>query len=101
VGKQVGVFAFSWAAIRANLADVPANATWVQFYGVAILCGIGFTMSLFVGLLAYPDSALLQDETKVGVFLGSLTSALVGLLLLRTTCRESYRSAGSSVEAAR
>ena len=55
VGKQIGVFAFAWAAIRMRLADLPANATWAQLYGVAILCGIGFTMSLFVGLLAFPE----------------------------------------------
>jgi len=54
VGKQVGVFAFSWAVIRAGWADLPANASWAQFYGVALLCGIGFTMSLFIGLLAFP-----------------------------------------------
>jgi Na+:H+ antiporter, NhaA family len=83
VGKQVGVFTFSWAAIKLGLADLPANATWMQFYGVALLCGIGFTMSLFIGLLAFPTSADLQDATKLGVLLGSALSALVGAALLR------------------
>jgi NhaA family Na+:H+ antiporter len=83
LGKQLGVFGFAWAAIRAGLADLPANATWAQLYGVALLCGIGFTMSLFIGLLAFPNSALLQDETKIGVLAGSLLSGLVGWLLLR------------------
>ncbi len=82
VGKQVGVFAFSWAAIRMDVADLPANATWAQFYGVALLCGIGFTMSLFIGLLAFPTSQELQDATKLGVLLGSGLSAVIGAALL-------------------
>ena len=85
VGKQVGVFAFAWAAIKAGLADLPANATWPQLYGVALLCGIGFTISLFIGLLAFPTSADLQDATKLGVLLGSILSGLIGAALLRMT----------------
>jgi Na+:H+ antiporter, NhaA family len=85
VGKQVGVFAFSWLVIRMDWADLPANATWAQFYGVALLCGIGFTMSLFIGLLAFPTSPELQDATKLGVLLGSALSALTGAALLRLT----------------
>jgi Na+:H+ antiporter, NhaA family len=85
IGKQVGVFAFSWAAIRLDWADLPANATWVQFYGVALLCGIGFTMSLFIGLLAFPTSPELQDATKLGVLLGSALSALIGAALMSVT----------------
>jgi Na+:H+ antiporter, NhaA family len=83
VGKQLGVFVFAWAAIRAGLADVPSNASWTQLYGVALLCGIGFTMSLFIGLLAFPASPDLSDATKIGVLAGSLASALGGVLLLR------------------
>ncbi|HYI91262.1 MAG TPA: Na+/H+ antiporter NhaA [Beijerinckiaceae bacterium] len=83
VGKQLGVFVFAWAAIRAGLADVPSNASWPQLYGVALLCGIGFTMSLFIGLLAFPASPDLMDGTKVAVLAGSLASALVGAMLLR------------------
>jgi NhaA family Na+:H+ antiporter len=82
VGKQVGVVAFSWAAIRAGLADLPAHATWRQFYGVAVLCGIGFTMSLFIGLLAFANSPELQDATKIGVLAGSLLSMVAGAALL-------------------
>jgi Na+:H+ antiporter, NhaA family len=85
LGKQLGVFAFSLAAIRAGLADLPANATWAQLYGVALLCGIGFTMSLFIGLLAFPSPPALTDATKIGVLAGSLVSALAGALLLRIT----------------
>ncbi|MDE3177081.1 MAG: Na+/H+ antiporter NhaA [Pseudomonadota bacterium] len=82
LGKQLGVFAFGWAAIRLKLATLPAHATWMQFYGVAILCGIGFTMSLFIGLLAFPDSPPLQDATKLGVLAGSIAAGLLGSALL-------------------
>ena len=82
LGKQLGIFAFAWAAIRTSLADLPTNATWAQLYGVATLCGIGFTMSLFIGLLAFPTSAELQDATKVGVLAGSLAAAAIGAALL-------------------
>jgi Na+:H+ antiporter, NhaA family len=83
LGKQLGVFAFAWGAIRAGLADLPANASWTQLYGVALLCGIGFTMSLFIGLLAFPAAPDLMDATKVGVLAGSLVSAIAGTILLR------------------
>ncbi|MDR6632784.1 NhaA family Na+:H+ antiporter [Phyllobacterium sp. 1468] len=82
VGKQIGVFSFAWLAIKLRLAERPAGTSWLQMYGVATLCGIGFTMSLFIGLLAYADSPLLQDETKLGVLLGSLLSAVFGAFLL-------------------
>jgi Na+:H+ antiporter, NhaA family len=83
VGKQIGVFGFAWVAIRTGLADLPANATWLQLYGVSLLCGIGFTMSLFIGLLAFPQSPFLQDETKIGVLAGSLLAGTIGWLVLR------------------
>jgi len=89
IGKQVGVFGFSWAAIRLGYADVPARATWPQLYGVALLCGIGFTMSLFIGLLAFPGSAELQDATKLGVLVGSGLSAILGAALLSVSKPES------------
>ena len=83
LGKQVGVFLFSWATIRCNLADLPAGASWLQFYGVGLLCGIGFTMSLFIGALAFPGMPEMSDAVKIGVLAGSLLSALSGWLLLR------------------
>jgi NhaA family Na+:H+ antiporter len=92
VGKQIGVFVFAWAAIRMRLADLPANATWAQLYGVAILCGIGFTMSLFIGLLAFPSSAELQDAVKIGVLAGSAASALAGAALLLVSKCERVRA---------
>ena len=87
VGKQVGVFGTAALAIKLRIADLPVAASWPQLYGVAVLCGIGFTMSLFIGLLAFPDPAL-QDEVKVGVLAGSLVSALVGAALLSVAKRE-------------
>jgi NhaA family Na+:H+ antiporter len=80
VGKQVGVFGFSLAAIKLGWAQRPSGTSWLQFHGVAALCGIGFTMSLFINNLAF-DSPLLRDETKIGVLAGSVLSALLGWLL--------------------
>jgi len=80
--KQAGIFLCVWATVKLGLAQRPEHASWPQIYGVALLAGIGFTMSLFIGLLAFPDSAALQDAVKVGVLAGSLVSALVGALVL-------------------
>ena len=90
LGKQVGVFGAAFLAIRLRLACLPVAASWAQLYGVAILCGIGFTMSLFIGLLAFPDPAV-QDEVKLGVLAGSLMSALCGAALLSVKKRGATR----------
>jgi NhaA family Na+:H+ antiporter len=82
LGKQVGVVAASWGAVRLGLGELPEGAGWPAFYGVAVLCGIGFTMSLFIGSLAFADPALMT-ETKLGVFGGSLLSAVLGYWVLR------------------
>jgi NhaA family Na+:H+ antiporter len=82
LGKQIGVFGFAATAIQAGWAQLPKDSTWVQLYGVALLCGIGFTMSLFIGLLAFQNSPTLQDELKIGVLLGSALSAVAGALLV-------------------
>ncbi|MBX8493062.1 Na+/H+ antiporter NhaA [Pseudomonas cichorii] len=84
VGKQIGVFLAAWLAIRAGLAVLPQGSNWVQLYGVALLCGIGFTMSLFIGNLAFPGAAYLVDEVKIGVLMGSGLAAIAGVLLLRS-----------------
>lgn len=81
-GKQIGIFSVVWLTVKLGWADCPRGASWLQVYGVSLLCGIGFTMSLFIGLLAFPDQPALQDAVKVGVLLGSLTSAVVGALVL-------------------
>ncbi len=83
LGKQLGVFGFAWLAIKTGMASLPRHASFTQLYGVALLCGIGFTMSLFIGALAFTDPAAV-DATKIGVLTGSLLSAVVGFLLLRT-----------------
>lgn len=81
-GKQLGVFLTAAAIVRLGWADMPRDASTAQLYGVAVLCGIGFTMSLFIGNLAFGDP-LLIDETKIGVLVGSLASALLGVTILR------------------
>ncbi|WP_299693542.1 Na+/H+ antiporter NhaA [Hydrocarboniphaga sp.] len=86
-GKQIGVFGFCWLAIRSGLAQLPADSSWLQLYGIALLCGIGFTMSLFIGALGFAGLPHLADETKVGVLAGSVLSALAGAVLLRWTVR--------------
>jgi NhaA family Na+:H+ antiporter len=88
VGKQIGVMAAAWIAIRLKLATMPDHASWPQLYGVALLCGIGFTMSLFIGILAFPLSIELQDEVKVGVLAGSLISGALGMIVLALTTRK-------------
>lgn len=81
-GKQLGVFGAMRGAVALGLAEKPAGASWTQLYGVALLAGIGFTMSLFIGALAFADP-LLVEEVKVGVLAGSAASALAGFALLR------------------
>lgn len=81
VGKQVGVLGAIWLADRAGLARKPQSLTWVHVYGAALLCGVGFTMSLFIGELAFSDR-LLIDEAKIGTLLGSLLSGIAGTIML-------------------
>lgn len=82
IGKQWGIFAATALLIKAGLASLPAGATWKQLYGVCIVGGIGFTMSLFIGMLAFND-AQLQLETRVGVMAGSILSGILGYVFLR------------------
>ena len=81
-GKQIGVFLFSFLSVKLKIAEMPSNSNWIKFYGVGILTGIGFTMSLFVGNLAFVDYTNSMDGVKIGVLTGSLLSALVGYFLL-------------------
>jgi len=81
-GKQIGVFLFSFLAVKLKLAEMPTNSNWIKFYGVGILTGIGFTMSLFVGNLAFFDYSNNLDGVKIGVLIGSSLSAIAGYLLL-------------------
>jgi NhaA family Na+:H+ antiporter len=84
LGNQLGVFGFSWLAVKLGLGKLPAGANWTQLYGVALLCGIGFTMSLFISSLAFEQggSAIAVDD-RLGILVGSLLSALAGYLVLR------------------
>jgi len=83
VGKQVGVFGFGWLAIKLGLATLPQHSSWMQFYGVCVLTGIGFTMSLFVDTLAYNDTQIYFQTDKLAVLLGSLFSGLLGYMVLK------------------
>jgi NhaA family Na+:H+ antiporter len=82
-GKPLGVFGATWVGLRCGLARLPGVMTLGQLAAVSVLCGIGFTMSLFIGGLAFPHSPALQDEVKIGVLVGSLLSALGGFVVLR------------------
>ena len=76
------MFSFTWGAIWLGVAERPRDASLGQVYGVCVLCGIGFTMSLFIGLLAFPAAPDLQGGVKVGVLLGSIASAVLGAAIL-------------------
>ncbi len=85
VGKQLGVFLFSYVSIKLKIAKMPSNSNWFNFYGVGILTGIGFTMSLFVGNLAFAENLQYMDGVKIGVLTGSLLSTLAGYFLILLT----------------
>ncbi len=87
VGKQIGVFLFSIVSIKLKIAQMPNNANWLSLYGVGILTGIGFTMSLFVGNLAFVENIEYMDGVKIGVLTGSLLSTLIGYGLLLLTAK--------------
>ncbi|MFC3327271.1 Na+/H+ antiporter NhaA [Mesorhizobium cantuariense] len=82
IGKLVGVFGASALAIRLGFADLPAHAGWSHMIGISLLCGIGFTMSLFIGLLAFASDVALQDAVKVGILAGSFIAAILGAAVL-------------------
>ena len=81
-GKQIGVFVFSYFSVKLKFADKPNNSSWSAFYAVSILTGIGFTMSLFVGNLAFANNLQYMDGVKIGVLIGSLLSTIFGYFLL-------------------
>ena len=84
-GKQLGVFIFSYVSIKLKIAQMPSNSNWYNFYGVGVLTGIGFTMSLFVGNLAFAENLQYMDGVKIGVLTGSLLSTLFGYFLILLT----------------
>jgi NhaA family Na+:H+ antiporter len=91
LGKQLGIFSAVWIAVKAGFAQAPENASWTEIYGVSVLCGIGFTMSLFIGLLAFPGNQAMIDEAKIGILTGSAISAIMGYIILRMTNTHSYK----------
>jgi NhaA family Na+:H+ antiporter len=93
-GKAIGILGATWIAVATGLAQKPAGATWIQIAGLAILGGIGFTMSLFIGTLAFPDPTH-AAQLRLGVLAGSLTSAVVGYVLLRASSRRAVTESAS------
>ncbi|MEJ7685922.1 MAG: Na+/H+ antiporter NhaA [Variovorax sp.] len=87
-GKQLGIMTAVGIVLMTGMGRLPKDASWLQMYGVSLLCGIGFTMSLFIGLLAFPTPEL-QEATKLGVLLGSGVCGLQGWLVLRFSARAS------------
>jgi len=100
VGKQIGVMAFVFAAVRLGIARLPNGVTWAQIYGVAVLAGIGFTMSLFIGTLAFADPSH-GAAVRIGVLAGSISSAVLGYAILRMALPQRVRveAAGATVGA--
>ena len=84
IGNQLGIFGFGWAAVKLGLAQLPSEVSWRQLHALSLFAGIGFTMSLFIGNLAFNDPAVV-NQVKIGVLSGSLISALSGYLLLRAS----------------
>jgi len=82
LGKQIGVFSFSWIAIKSGFASLPKGSSWMQLYGVSILTGIGFTMSLFIGSLAFPSDQAYQYTDKLAILVGSFAAGIIGYLVL-------------------
>lgn len=94
LGKQFGILGFSWLAVRMKLAELPKDAGWPEFYGVCMVAGIGFTMSLFIGALAFVNPAQ-QMEMRLAVIVGSLLSGLFGAFLLWMVCSRKNKTLGS------
>jgi NhaA family Na+:H+ antiporter len=84
LGKQIGIFLFSRLAVALGFAEMPAELGWPQLYGAGLLAGIGFTMSLFIGTLAFPEAGSAAG-VRIGVIAGSLLSGICGFLILRLT----------------
>jgi len=85
-GKQIGIFFFAWGAIKLRLANKPHNTSWFELYAISIIAGIGFTMSLFIGGLAFVDPKM-QADMRLGVMIGSLLSLIFGVLAILASIR--------------
>lgn len=99
IGKQVGVFSFAWVLIRLGWAKLPNYSSWLELYGVACICGIGFTMSLFLGTLAFQeDNAIYLIKVRLGVLTGSVLSGLIGALILYLAGLKKEKIGGRKLE---
>lgn len=87
VGKLIGVFGAALVVVKLGIARLPSGANWQQMFGIAALCGIGFTMSLFIGLLAFARDPILQDEVKIGILAGSFIAGILGAVVLASVPR--------------
>jgi len=102
VGKQIGVFGAAWLTIKSGLAPKPEVVSWTQLYAMSLLCGIGFTMSLFIGSLAFenlPPGEALDAPVRLGELAGSIVSAVTGFLLLRFSPRAEQPMAAVGAQA--
>jgi NhaA family Na+:H+ antiporter len=93
LGKQLGVFGFTWASVALGFAAAPAGARWGKVYGVSVVAGIGFTVALFIANLAFARVPHLLNEARLGVLVGSLVSGVVGTLVLRAMPMRAPRTA--------
>ncbi len=98
LGKQIGVFGFSWLAIKLKITSLPEGSNWLMLYGVSILTGIGFTMSLFIDSLAFVDDTLFAYTDKLAILVGTLTSATIGYIVLRYALKKSSTSKETETE---
>ena len=89
VGKQIGVFFFCWLGVKIGLAQLPKGASWLSLYGVAVLTGIGFTMSLFIGSLAFEETGVNQAaDERLGIIVGSLVSSILGYFIIKASLKK-------------
>lgn len=95
IGKQIGIFGTVWLCVKSGLCAMPSNTNWSQIYAMAVVCGIGFTMSLFIGGLSF-EGIEQQAEVRLGVLTGSFISAIAGYILLRKTCRGNHEISNST-----
>ncbi len=88
LGKQLGIFTTLFFLVKSKIIDMPKDTTWPQVYGISLVCGIGFTMSLFVSLLAFEPGDI-QEKSKIGIFIGSIISGVLGYIVLRISGNKS------------
>ena len=88
LGKQIGIFGLCWIAVKLKIAILPDGINWSNLYGTAALCGVGFTMSLFIGSLAFEETGInLIFDVRLGIIIGSLISGIVGYLILKSNLK--------------